>query len=95
MPSSYRVENVEYYELYILKSSAPILTYQSNLNIQNGILVLVPFGKSNKEAIIISRTKEPDFQCKDILEVTNLYFPILYQKIMDFMATCFGIRFTA
>ena len=81
---------MDYYELYLLKSSAPILTYKSNLEIDKGFLVLVPFGKNTKEAIIVSKTKVPKFVCKEIVEVLDLYFPLSYQKILEFISTYYS-----
>ena len=81
---------MEYYKLYLLKSSAPVLTYKSNLDIKNGFLVLVPFGKNTKVAIIVAKTQKPDFDCKEIKEIKELFYPSSYQKIMKFISTYYS-----
>lgn len=57
-----------YYELALLKSPLDKLTYQSEQELQRGLLVNVKLQnrKVLNEAVIINEVEKPTFKCNDI-----------------------------
>ena len=63
-----------YYEVALLKSSAPILTYSSLEKFSIGDIVKVPLKSQIKEAVILKEVSKPEFKTQSIIEPTNYFF---------------------
>ncbi len=74
-----------YYEVAILNSSAPLLTYSSSINLKEGSLVIVPLKSSSKKGVILKEVSKPNFKTQSILEVENSFFTKEQLEIANFI----------
>jgi len=85
---------VYYYRVSLLRSSAPHLTYHSKQHIFAGTCVSVPLKSTQKQAIIISETKAPDFQTEAILSVSDFAFSDVQMAIAKFISEYYFSSFS-
>jgi len=60
-----------YYKTVLIRSSAPGLTYSSNIKLKVGTIVSVPLKSTQKKAMIVSEIEKPDFETADIVSVSD------------------------
>ncbi|WP_457560424.1 primosomal protein N' [Caminibacter sp.] len=75
---------MKYYDIAIL-NTPNTFTYQSNLKLNPGSLVIVPV--KNREALgyVVKEVDKPEFECKNVIE--KIYeFDENYQKIIEFIS---------
>lgn len=67
---------IYFYEIALLKSPLEPLTYQSNVQIKLGQIVEVGLKNRSKSllGVVIKEVEKPQFDCNDILSITNDYF---------------------
>lgn len=65
---------MHYYEVALIKSSAPHLTYVSKEIINIAQEVIVPLKSSTKKAIVLAEVSKPDFETEEIIEVTKNFY---------------------
>jgi len=65
---------VYYYNVSLLKSSAPSLTYAFTQALELGNIVSVPLKSTVKEAVVTALTTQPTFQTEEILSLSTHYY---------------------
>jgi len=85
---------VHYYELVLLRSSAPHLSYASPEKIRVGAIVTVPLKTTSKEAVILSEVKQPDFETAEIIEVSDRYFSAIQMESAKFISEYYFSSFS-
>ncbi|NPA28172.1 MAG: primosomal protein N' [Epsilonproteobacteria bacterium] len=78
---------MRYFEIALLKSSAPILTYSFNEEIEVGSIVKVNLKESIKEGVVLKEVEEPSFETKEIIEVTNKRFSKEQLEVARFISS--------
>ena len=64
-------KDLYYYEVILLKSSAPHLTYAFHDKVTVGSLVLVPLKSTSKEAVVIMEVQKPEFKTEAISSILD------------------------
>ena len=62
---------MNYYQIALLRSSAPLLTYASPKNITIGTVITIPLKTTIKEAVVIAEVEKPTFETADIVSVSE------------------------
>ncbi|MBN2824533.1 MAG: primosomal protein N' [Campylobacterales bacterium] len=79
---------MHYYQVSLVSSKAPYLTYSYQEKITIGTLIDVPVGSSIKKAIIIEETSKPiDFEALEILSITQQYYSSFQIEIAQFISS--------
>jgi primosomal protein N' (replication factor Y) len=78
---------VNYYEVALLKSSAPHLTYESSTTLTVGHKVLVPLKSKLKEAVVLKQVEQPTFKTALIDEVLPFTYSPHQLTLAYFMAS--------
>ena len=76
---------MHYYQVALLKSSAPILTYSSPNYLNIGSIVNVPLKSSSKLAVVLKEVQKPEFDTQEILEITNNYYKPWQMEVAKFI----------
>ncbi len=76
---------MKYYEVALLRSNAPILTYCSKLKIKEGAIVKVPLKNFIKEGVVLKEVQKPDFNTLEILELSELFYKQFQLEIAKFI----------
>jgi primosomal protein N' (replication factor Y) len=76
---------MNYYEVALLSSSAPILTYSSKEDIELGCVVDIPLKSSIKKGAILAKVKEPTFKTSEIVSANNLYYKKWQLEVANFI----------
>ena len=74
-----------FYEVALLNSSAPILTYTSSNKHKRGEVVVVPLKNSKKRATILKEVEKPSFSCYEIIEATSYIFKEWQIEVANFI----------
>ena len=74
-----------FYQVALLNSSAPILTYSSNSKLNIGDVVIVSLKSSKKRATILKEVEEPNFKCQEIIEKEELFFKEWQLEVAKFI----------
>ena len=74
-----------YYQVSILNSSAPILTYSCSSSLKRGDIVKVPLKSSIKRAVILKQVDKPEFDTLEISDKEEGYFSIEQIDIANFI----------
>ena len=85
---------MKYYEIALLKSSAPTLTYASVETLENGTLVSVPLKTTIKNAVIIVEVEKPAFETTEISAVLNSYYSTEQMQIAKFISEYYFSSFS-
>ncbi len=85
---------MKYYEIALLRSSAPSLTYHSLENITSGTVVSVPLQTTIKEAIVIEEISQPDFETTAIDSVSEWYYSLEQMDIAKFISEYYFSSFS-
>ncbi len=74
-----------YYQVALLKSSAPTLTYSTLEPISSGSIVKVSLKSSSKLAVVLKEVQKPNFDTQDILEITTDYYKPWQMEVAKFI----------
>ena len=74
-----------YYEVALLNSNAPILTYASATKYSRGTIVNVPLKSSTKRAVILKEVDKPEFKCQNIINKEELFFKAWQMEVAKFI----------
>ena len=86
--------NIFYYQVTLLKSSAPILTYHFKESLNIGQCVYVPVHSKIKQAVILKEVEKPTaFETSEISEVLKTYYSDKQMEIAKFIATYYFSSF--
>ena len=83
-----------YYEVVLLRSSAPILTYASEREIPIGSIVSVPLKSTTKDAVLIKKTTKPTFETENIVAVLDRYYSTEQMEIAKFIGEYYFSSFS-
>ena len=75
-----------YYEVSLLRSSAPILSYRCQEKLQPGQRVRVPVKSTHKDAVVLKVTEQPDFETSEITEILSLRYRKWQMEAARFIA---------
>ncbi|SFV52930.1 Helicase PriA essential for oriC/DnaA-independent DNA replication [hydrothermal vent metagenome] len=80
--------NIYYYQVTLLKSSAPILTYHFEEPLKIGQIIEVPVHSKTKKAMVYKEVEEPqDFKTSKISKVLDVYYNEKQIEIAKFIST--------
>ena len=77
---------MNYYEVVLLKSSAPVLTYSSGKILTEGTLVSVPLKTTEKQAVVIRKVEKPSFETEKIIFASNKVYTLAQMEIAKFIS---------
>ena len=83
-----------YYKIYLLKSSAPGLTYSSQQILPLGSIVSVPLKTTVKEAVVISEVEKPEFEAAEIISVSDKVYSNEQMEIAKFISEYYFSSFS-
>jgi len=76
-----------YYQIYLLKQNAPILTYSSKEVLNIGDILLVPLKNSQKLGVIYQEVEKPiEFKTSEIISKTDKYYSLKQIEIAKFIS---------
>ena len=85
---------MRYYRVDLLGSSAPSLTYHSGDAIAVGTVVSVPLKSTQKQAVVLEETEQPDFDTAAITAVSDRYFSSEQMAIAQFISQYYFSSFS-
>ena len=85
---------MKYYEIALLKSSAPALTYASVETLASGTLVSVPLKSTIKDAVVVHEVGRPEFETEEILSVSESYYTSSQMDIAKFISEYYFSSFS-
>ena len=85
---------MKYYEIALLRSSAPILTYVSLNEISLGSVVTVPLKATVKNAVVLSKIEKPTFKCAEIVSVSDTLYSSAQMQIAKFISEYYFSSFS-
>ncbi len=85
---------MKYYEIALLKSSAPTLTYASVEILESGTLVSVPLKSTTKDAVILKVVNKPAFETEEILSLFEKYYTSTQIQIAKFISEYYFSSFS-
>ena len=85
---------IKYYEVALLRSSAPLLTYSFDNNIDIGSIVKVSLKQPNiKDAVILQEVEKPKFKTENILEIRKIFFKSWQMDVAKFIKSYYFSSF--
>jgi len=85
---------VNYYNISLIRSSAPLLSYHSEKNISNGTLVTIPLKTTVKEAVIVEEVMKPFFETSEIVSVSDKFYSPEQMEIAKFISEYYFSSFS-
>ena len=85
---------MKYYQVVLLRSSAPTLTYQSEENFTEGNVVVVPLKTTCKEAVIVAKVAKPKFLTEKIISTSTDTYHTLQMQIAEFISKYYFSSFS-
>jgi len=85
---------VHYYEVFLLRSSAPCLTYHADGVLYAGSVVSVPLKNSLKEAVIVAKVEKPNFKTAEISTVTDKRYSAKQMEMAKFISEYYFSSFS-
>ena len=85
---------MKYYEIALIKSSAPLLTYASVGSLDLGVMISVPLKSTTKNAVILKEVKNPKFDTQEIVSVSNRYYTASQMQIAKFISEYYFSSFS-
>ena len=85
---------MKYYEVALLKSSAPNFTYASLETFQNGTVVSVPLKTTMKDAIVVAEVDKPSFHTEEIIAHANKYYSAEQIQVAKFISEYYFSSFS-
>lgn len=83
-----------YYQVVLLRSSAPDLTYASTQTICVGSIVIVPLKTTVKNAVVLEKVKKPTFETYEITSVSEKCYDINQMQIAKFISNYYFSSFS-
>ena len=77
---------MKFYEIVLLRASAPNLTYSSYKNLEIGTVVTVPLKTTIKEAVVIANVEKPEFETVEITSISDKYYTDEQMEIAKFIS---------
>ena len=77
---------MRYYEIVLLRSSAPSLTYASKDKLSIGSVVSVPLKTTLKEAVVVKEVEKPEFETAEVASVSDKYYTNTQMEIAKFVS---------
>ena len=87
-------KNISFYEVVLLRSSAPVLTYASTEEMMAGAVVSVPLKSTTKDAVVLSKVAEPEFETAEIVSVSERYYSAEQMEIAKFISEYYFSSFS-
>ncbi|MGP1450635.1 MAG: primosomal protein N' [Wolinella sp.] len=84
---------MKYYNIAILGSKAPYLTYKSPLELLQNDVVCVKLKTRYALGVVLEMVKEPSFECKEILQVKNMRFSAMQATLARFISAYYCASF--
>ena len=85
---------MHYYEIHLLRSSAPKLTYSSVEELPSGTVVTVPLKSTVKSAVVLDEVEKPSyFSVESILSVEDLCYDTTHLSISKFISSYYFSSF--
>jgi primosomal protein N' (replication factor Y) len=75
-----------YYEVALLRASAPNLTYASTEELSIGSVVSVPLKITIKEAVVVAEVEKPNFETSEIVSISDKYYSAEQMQIAKFIS---------
>lgn len=85
---------MHYYEIVLLRSSAPRLTYSSPQPLTVGSIVSVPLKTTLKEAVVITEVEKPEFETARIVSVSDKVYSNAQMEIAKFISEYYFSSFS-
>jgi primosomal protein N' (replication factor Y) len=85
---------VIYYRVALLGSSAPLLTYHSEVSVATGALITIPLKSTQKHAVVIEKTDKPDFDTESIIAISGQAYSEAQMAVAKFMAEYYFSSFS-
>jgi len=85
---------LKYYEIALLKSSAPTLTYHFLEALESGAVVSVPLKTTQKTAVILKEVKQPSFKTQEIHATLDSVYTIEQMSIAKFISEYYFSSFS-
>jgi len=85
---------VKYYEICLVRSSAPSLTYQYPYDLSIGSVVTIPLKSTEKEAIVIREVEKPPFKTADIVSVSDKHYMLQQMEMAKFISEYYFSSFS-
>lgn len=82
----YYQNNLHYYKILLLRSSAPSLTYHSQNKLTKGSVVSLPLKTTLKEAVVIEEVAKPEFETAEIASVSDNSYSHEQMEIAKFIS---------
>ncbi len=76
---------MNYYEIALIGSSAPILTYCSKDSYNRGDIIYVPLKSSLKRGVVLIKVEKPSFNCSPIEQKDDYFFTQTQIEIANFI----------
>jgi primosomal protein N' (replication factor Y) (superfamily II helicase) len=77
---------LHFYKLFLLRSSAPSLTYSSPQPLTTGIIVSVPLKNTLKDAVLVQEVVKPEFETVKIASVSDKHYSPEQMDIAKFIS---------
>ena len=85
---------MNYYQISLLRSSAPVFTYHSQEKIPIGSVVFVPLQLTVKEALVMAEVEKPDFETQEIISVSQKYYSSEQMEMAKFISEYYFSSFS-
>ena len=85
---------MNYYKVSLLRSSAPELTYSSELTIEVGSIVTIALKSTQKSAVVVQEVEKPTFETFEIITILSTYYNSNQIEIAKFIAQYYFSSFS-
>ena len=85
---------MNYYKVSLLRSSAPELTYYSELTIELGSIVTIALKSTQKSAVVVQEVEKPIFNTLEIISISDDYYNSKQIEIAKFIAQYYFSSFS-
>jgi len=77
-----------------MRSSAPVLTYAYDGEVEVGTVVEVPLKNTHKKAVVLHKTARPDFETQPMVEISEYRFSPYQMEIAKFISEYYFSSFS-
>lgn len=85
---------MHYYEVSLLRSSAPVLTFHASYKIDKGNIVIVPVHGKPKEGVVRQQVEKPSFETHQITSVSDSYYSFRQMETAKFISEYYFSSFS-
>ena len=85
---------MNYFQIALLRSSAPLLTYTSSQKLERGQIVQVPLKSTQKEAVVLKQVEKPEFETEEITSVSDSLYTSWQMDIAKFISDYYFSSFS-